>query len=258
MINNLLKQPYWFHAAAEVVRAQHESAFLNLAKPFIEAKASSDADLVLVIPGFLGDDNYTAHFRGWLRNSGFQATGWKLGRNLGPGNDTLDILKELIEEETDRAGEPINLIGHSLGGIYARELAKMMPHRVRQVISVGTPIKSDPIEGLSPVSRIFEALNPGSSDHWNSHARIWEAPPVPTSSLFSYSDGIVHWRRSIQNDGHDKIENIAVIGSHTGMLSNASVWNVIANRLSQKQDDWTPYKSINPLLGIPIDGFLSR
>lgn len=258
MINNLLKQPYWFHAAAEVVRAQQEAAFLNLAKPFIEAKTSEDSDLVLVIPGFLGDDNYTAHFRAWLRNAGFQTTGWKLGRNMGPGGDTLDILKELIEEEAERAGEQINLIGHSLGGIYARELAKMMPQNVKQVITVGTPIKSDPVEGLSPVSRLFEAFNPGSSDHWNSHARIWEAPPVPTSSLFSYSDGVVQWRRSIQSKGHSQIENIAVMGSHTGMLSNASVWQVVANRLSQKKDDWAPYKSINPLLGVPIDRFLAR
>lgn len=258
MINNLLKQPYWFHAAAEAVRAQHEAAFLNLAKPFIEAKASGDSDLVLVIPGFLGDDNYTAHFRDWLRNAGFHTTGWKLGRNTGPGGDTLDVLKELIESQADKAGEPISLIGHSLGGIYARELAKMMPQNVKQVITVGTPIKSDPVEGLSPVSRLFEAFNPGSSDHWSHHARIWEAPTVPTSSLFSYSDGIVHWRRSVQDGGHDDIENIAVMGSHTGMLSNASVWHVIANRLSQNGNGWKPYRSINPLLGIPIDKLLVR
>ncbi|SIN64693.1 PGAP1-like protein [Parasphingorhabdus marina DSM 22363] len=252
MINTMFKQPYWFHAAAEIARAQQEAAFLNFAEPFVRGRPPEEPGHVLLIPGFLGNDSYTARFRNWLRSNGYETSGWKQGTNTGPGGDTLLRLKDQIVEESEKAGAAVSLIGHSLGGIYAREMAKILPSHVKQVITAGTPIAPDPANGLSPVSRVFESLNPGSSRHWESHADIFEAPPVPTTTLFSFSDGIVHWRRSIQKDGHNQTENIAVMGSHTGMLSNASVWFVIADRLAQNSSEWRAYRSANPMKGIPF------
>lgn len=252
MINTMFKQPYWFHAAAEIARAQHEAAFLSFAQPFVQGRAPQEPGHVLLIPGFLGNDSYTAAFRDWLRSNGHETSGWKQGTNTGPGGDTLQLLRNQIIEESDKAGAQVSLVGHSLGGIYAREMAKILPEHVKQVITAGTPIASDPANGLSPVSRVFESLNPGSSEHWDTHADISEAPPVPTTALFSFSDGIVHWRRSIQKGGHSETENIAVMGSHTGMLSNASVWYVIADRLAQSTGEWKAYRSINPMKGVPF------
>jgi hypothetical protein len=131
-------------------------------------------------------------------------------------------------------------VGWSLGGIYARELAKKLPRRVRQVVTIGTPFAGTAeqthvgwfyrfVNGNKPV--LDEALQ----------ARLRTAPPVPNTSIYSRSDGIVAWQACIQSGNHPRAESIAVDGSHCGLAWNPEVLAIVADRLRQREGHWQPY-----------------
>ena len=134
----------------------------------------------------------------------------------------------------------MSLVGHSLGGIFARELARMHPTRVRQVISLGSPFGEGRMTGSIP-ARLFSALNPPEELPIDQDV-LHVAPPVPTTAIYSKGDGIVNWQTSVQVDGHEQTQSIRVRGSHCGMTLNPSVWFLIAERLSQPVDNWTPFE----------------
>jgi hypothetical protein len=124
--------------------------------------------------------------------------------------------------------------------VFARELAKQHPEKVRQVISLGSPISSD--RNYSSARHLFEAIN-GTETTPEVEGRyrlIHEAPPVPTTSIFTRSDGVVAWQGSVQRaqGGHDRVENIVVPASHIGLGVNPVVMVAIADRLAQPEGKW--------------------
>jgi hypothetical protein len=127
--------------------------------------------------------------------------------------------------------------------VFARELAKLQPQAVRQVISLGSPIHDD--RRHTNASRLFEFLN-GKEPEPLKHGHFTgldQAPPVPTTSILTRSDGIVHWRGSVQHAdrGHDQTENIVVHASHCGLGVNPSVMVALADRLAQAEGEWKPF-----------------
>lgn len=227
-----------------------ESLWLRQLRHFLPRDRIDTAHGVIVIPGFMGDDSYSSTFRDWLVSRGYGAMGWGQGTNRGPRPSTFHDLAKRINLLADKTGAPVSLIGHSLGGIYAREIAKDISGAVRQTISVGSPLGGEE-EGRrkAPVSQIFSAFNPGMARHWERKGSIPTAPPVPTSTIFSVTDGVIGWKRSVQHDGHEQTENIAVFGSHGGMLHNAMVWTVLADRLRMEPGQWKPYEPSHALAG---------
>jgi len=216
---------------------------LNIPLQYISNKG--DGHPVMVIPG-LGTADASTHFvRNFLDNIGYDAHSWGLGRNLGPRQGMDILLNQLISrvEEISKksGGQQVSIIGWSLGGIYGREIAKHSPNLVRQVITLGTPFKNE--AGGTNATYLYELL---SKDKSHKDPQILKKlsipPPVPFTSIYSKSDGVVHWECSIEDNG-ERIENIEIPGaSHLGLGHTPISMNIIADRLYQNPDNWKPYK----------------
>lgn len=195
----------------------------------------------MIMPGFLGDDGYNAPLRRYLNGLGYHCVGWEQGRNLGPQDDLLERLVEHIVNLAEFTAGKVTLIGHSLGGIYARELAKEIPQQVRQVISLGSPFGEGRHTGSYP-SRLFTMLNP-SEELPIDEDLLTEPPPVPTTAVFSKGDGICNWLSCYQRGRHPQTQSVQVWGSHCGLTLNPMVWALLADRLAQAEDGWKPFRS---------------
>src|SRR6202046_1218249 len=125
-------------------RAIHElGAFLG-ALPLLSLAPKGDGHPVLVLPGLVASDVSTRPLRSFLTSRGYAVSGWRQGRNLGLRDGVQHAMVDLVHELSDTHGRKISPVGWSLGGLYARQLAKMMPDRVRSVITLGSPFASDP------------------------------------------------------------------------------------------------------------------
>lgn len=221
--------------------------------PFLRRMPHGDGHPVLILPGFLAGDRSTVPLRHVLRGQGYAAHGWRQGRNVGPTVDTVDGLTERFREIHARYGQPISLIGWSLGGIYARRLALRWPDRVRQVITLGSPFRMQPGD-RNTVSDTYRRINP---DHSPQAPRPDVATPlaVPTTAIYTRSDGIVQWFHCIEQIGPGR-ENIEVRGSHSGLGFNPAATFAISDRLAQPADDWhafSPPLALRQLYPAPAD-----
>jgi len=205
-----------------------------------------DGHPVLVIPGLGGSDGSTHYIRNFIDSLGYVSHSWGLGRNLGPRQGMEKLLSDLKERASEVSakhnGQQISLIGWSLGGIYSREIAKACPELVRQVITLGTPFKC--IGEGTNAAKVYEILSKDTS-HKNPEIikKLSEPPPVPFTSLYSKSDGVVHWECSLEEES-SIAQNIEVPGaSHLGLGHNPIAMYIIANRLTQTRDGWTKFSS---------------
>ncbi len=228
-------------ALTEALRAAGEFTSLMLTRCWLDRLPAGDGHGIVLMPGFLGDDGYNAPLRKYLNKLGYQGVGWEQGRNLGPRGDLLERVVEHIVDLARETGGKVTLIGHSLGGIYARELAKEIPDQVRQVISLGSPFGEGRDTGSYP-RRLFSALNPDEDVTIAEHQLV-EPPPVPTTAVYSHGDGIVNWLTCVQRGFYPNTQNVRVWGSHCGLTINPMVWYLLADRLAQAEDDWRPFRT---------------
>ncbi len=170
---------------------------------------------VIVFPGMFASDSSTVVLRSFLRLQGYRARGWGLGRNPGFERELLEESAERVERAFARSRRPISLVGWSLGGIYARAVARGNPEAVRCVISLGTPIQSS--------------------------ARTRVPPPVPSTAVYSEADEIVPPELAVETPA-ERTESIRVPGSHLGLGFNPLVLRVIADRLAQDPERWAPFR----------------
>src|SRR5579864_530845 len=198
-----------------------------------------DGHPVLVVPSFLRGDGHTASLRRFLAGCGYAVHGWGLGANLGPTAIALDGLERLLSEVHAKHGRKVSLIGHSLGGVIARELAKQKPEQVRQLVLLASPIRHPTASPLEPIYRLLSRWH--RIDATASAERLNAPPDVPVTSIFTRSDGIIAWESCLEAAGPQR-ENIAVRGSHGTMVRNARAWRVIAERLAQAEDERQPYR----------------
>lgn len=205
------------------------------------APKSKDLQPVLVLPGFITSDKSTIALRTFLTLMGYPSYGWDMGRNFGPIPGTEDGLKRRLEEISDKHGQRVSIVGWSLGGIYARQLAKMMPDHVRQVISLGSPFTGDPRH--TNAWRLYQMASGHKVDDRDHHmgGMISEAPAVPTTAIYSKTDGICAWQNCIE-ERSEIAENVQVKGSHCGLGHNPAAVFVIADRLAQKVGGWKPFE----------------
>ena len=229
-------------ALTEAPRALFEFASFLALRPALSLLPRGDGHPVLVLPGFLASDKSTIPLRNLLVDLGYDAVGWDLGRNIQITTARVEAMGDALNTLAKRTGRKVSVIGWSLGGLLARELAKLHPEAVRQVISLGSPLTGD--RGISKVGRIFEALN-GPVPEIQRRGRFTDLespPPVPSTSVFTKSDGVVHWRGSIQPEGPER-ENVEVLASHIGLGVNPTVMWLIANRLAQTEGEWAPFEA---------------
>ena len=221
-------------------RAVLELAAFYATFPMLAGLPKGDGHPVLVLPGFLASDNSTKPIRRLLTRLGYEAHGWELGRNVHVDSARVNEMTALLLGIHRRTGRKVSIVGWSLGGVFARELAKMHPEAVRQVITLGSPISDN--RNHTNARGLFERLNGKEPQplREGKFRRLDLAPPVPTTSIYTRGDGIVHWRGSVQAPGGET-ENIEVRASHVGMGVNPSVMVAVADRLRQPEGAWKPF-----------------
>lgn len=238
-IDALTPPPPVLLALTEAHRAAGEMAALFACRRWLRKMPRGDGHGVVLLPGFLGDDGYNAPLRRYLKRLGYASYGWGQGRNLGPRGDLLERTADYLNQIAEETGGRITLIGHSLGGIYARELAKELPDTIRQVISLGSPFGEGRDTGSYP-RRLFSMLNPDEQVTIAQH-ELPTPPSVPTTAVYSKGDGVVNWRTAVQQGSYPNTQNIEVWGSHCGLTLNPTIWFLLAERLQQTENNWQPF-----------------
>ncbi len=218
--------------------------------PVLRRAPVGDGHPVIVFPGLSAGDASTLPLRGFLASLGHDISGWNQGFNFGPRAGVLQAARQQLLDTYEATGKKVSLVGWSLGGIYARELAKELPDCVRNVITLGTPFAGS--HKSTNAWRLYELTSGRDVQREVAQFDLPVAPPVPTTSIYSRSDGVVAWHASIQAPCADnpKTENIEVFASHLGLGLNPSTWWVLANRLSQPEGHWKKFQRQRGLHGI--------
>lgn len=206
--------------------------------PLLKLAPRGDGHPVVVLPGLVASDMSTGLLRRYLRGRGYDTHGWGLGRNLGPREGVEAGMFDLLETLHAKEGRKVSLVGWSLGGAYARLLAAKRPDLVRSVITLGSPFAGTPHS--TNAWRVYEGVSGQSANDTDRMKYVRPTPPVPTTSIYSRTDGIVAWRGSVEQVGPAS-ENIEVFASHLGMGANASVLYALADRLAQPEGAWKPF-----------------
>lgn len=206
-----------------------------------------DGHPVLIIPGFLAGDLSTLPLRRYLAHLGYNVHPWRLGRNIGGVAKMVAGVQLRIAEIRRATGRKVSVIGWSLGGVYARLAALTNPNDVRCVITLGSPF-ANASGGSSNLSEIFKRVageSAATADPSDLAALAGDLP-VPTTAIYSKSDGIVNWRSSALVPNHQS-ENIEILlASHTGLGVNPSVLWAIADRLAVPEGDFKPFDRTGP------------
>jgi pimeloyl-ACP methyl ester carboxylesterase len=229
---------YW----SEIARASMGWGVFLAALPLSPALPAGDGHPVLVLPGLLAGDASTIVLRSVLGRLGYDVHGWRLGRNVGPTAKVVRGMDQRLQELAQRHGRRVSLIGWSLGGIFARTLARRSPDLVRQVVTLGSPFRLARPE-QSRASRAFERFShlhvePVSLPLESEGASL----PVPATSIYSRYDGIVAWRACLDTPG-PVTENIEVYSSHLGLGHHPAALWAVTDRLAQPQGIWHPFRA---------------
>jgi pimeloyl-ACP methyl ester carboxylesterase len=219
-------------------RALWELGASIAASPFMNSAPKGDGHPVLVFPGLSANDVSTIPMRNFLRDRGYAAYPWNFGFNFGPRSGVLRGCVEHVRELYERHGRKVSLVGWSLGGLYAREVAKLVPELVRCVVTLGTPFTGSP--KANHAWRLYEWISDDKVDQPEIQAQLRVPPPVPTTSIYSKTDGIVSWECCINPLGA-QTENIEIHASHFGMGLNPAALFAVADRLAQPEGAWRPF-----------------
>lgn len=195
-----------------------------------------DGHPVMVLPGFMATSLSTHPLRAFVAGLGYGVWEWGLGRNLGPRSAGRDgeRLERKLDEVFQATGRKVSLVGWSLGGVMARELAKRRPHAVRQVVTLGSPFSHGP--SASHVWHLYKAMT-GTAEGELSPHEIAKAPPVPSTAIYTKSDGIVHWESCVEAES-DKTDNVEVTCAHCALGFNPAALTAVAMKLAMPEGGW--------------------
>jgi len=199
-----------------------------------------DGHPVIVFPGYGYGDFSTIYLRSLLKSLGYQVIPWGLGINKGPEPGVVEKCIQLINTTYQQTGRKVSLVGHSLGGVFARELSKLCPDETRLVITLGTPFSD--ITECTKATALFNLVSKESGRHEQYYPH--NTPPVPTTSVYSKTDGVVPWVSSQEKESSQS-ENIEIFSSHLGMVLNISALKIVTDRLAQLENAWSKYEK-NP------------
>ncbi len=243
-----LRKPSLVLTAGEAFRIPGEyagSLLLGLlADPLVADRGLGGGRPVLVVPGFHATDAATARLRGHLAHRGWDPYGWGVGTNHGLTDQVLDGVLARLDEVHGDHQEPVSLVGWSFGGLLVRWLAQQRPELVRQVVTLGSPWR--PEGERTRTTRMFErsrrthGLSARAEEVLD---ELREPLLVFSTSIYSRTDGIVHWRGCAQDpgDGPAASENIAVPSSHVGLVANPLALAAVTDRLAQDPSAPVPF-----------------
>ena len=237
-------------------RALVELGPLPLSWPWLRSTPKGDGHPVLLLPGFTASDVTLAPLAAFLRSRGYAVETWGFGQNRGFNRKFVAALEQKVRYMHHRAGRKISLIGHSLGGVFAYDLAHQLPECVRSVVSLGSPMRLSRgrVEAPLSVKVLYRLLaHPmGPVAHMAmSRARNLEVPPsMPSVCIYSATDGVVPAHAAVIETSSKQHENLAVPGSHIGLGVNPLVMWIVADRLSQREDHWRPFRPRGAVAGL--------
>jgi pimeloyl-ACP methyl ester carboxylesterase len=197
--------------------------------PRLARQPRGDGRTVLVLPGFGAGDASTLPIRGYLRSLRYDASGWGLGRNAGNVEALVRAMVATVEELVSTRGRKVPLVGWSLGGVVAREVARERPDLVEQVITFGSPIVGGP--KYTRVGKVFQARG-GDIDRIERRLAERNSRPiqVPLTAIYTKGDGVVAWRACI-DDVTPNARNVEVRTTHIGLGLHHQVYVEVARRL---------------------------
>jgi len=216
-----------------------------LLSPLLLRARRGDGHPVLALPGFLASDLSMAPMRRYLAELGYDAHACRMGRNFGGVSRMRRALLDRLTEIHTQKGRKVSLVGWSLGGVYARALALQAPDKVRYVVTLGSPFADD--VRATNATRLYEALSGETVDE-NSELRTLIAGdlPVPTTSIYSKSDGVVNWRTCLSRPS-PKAENVELyLASHIGLAVNPAALWAVADRLAQAEGQFRQFSRSGP------------
>lgn len=238
-------KPFFPLPFLEPMRALGELAMQPAGRRILGFAPQGDGHPVLTLPGFLGGDRSTALIRRYLREQNYDPYEWGLGRNNGPhtSGEGGALLDARIEEIFERTGRKVSLVGWSLGGVMARNAARRIPEKVRQVITLGSPFEAG--RNSSSIGRLFRYVS-GHDPNSEAFQEIldYNRPPppteVPSTAIFTKTDGVVHWTSCVERPAPNT-DNIEVYASHIGLGLNPIVYFLLAERLAVPVNEWSPF-----------------
>lgn len=238
-----IKKPSVFRLISEAGWAVMELGAFKLTKPLLRRLGTGDGHPVLILPGFMASDFSTSPLRHLLNEIGYTAYGWEMGRNYGSPQYILYGVRKLEKIFAENGNKRVSIIGWSLGGVYAREIAKERPDLVRQVITLGSPfaglVKPNNAAWLYNIVSGGKKVKDIPSEFLEG---LPEPPPVPTTAIYTKGDGVVSWQYCLEQEEGPQRQNIQVKGSHCGLGHNPVVLSIILDRLAFKKQEWRRYQ----------------
>lgn len=248
------QHPRAIYAVLEFPRAFHDLVSLLPANAWLSRLPAGDGHPVMTLPGYGSADGATSLLRRYIARWGYDVHPWGLGTNLEPGNiPDVDTMLEIMVDVVGKigrslqrihrhTGQRISLVGWSLGGLYARQLAAAYPDLVRQVITLGTPF-GDPRSTIAwPIMRRLRDASPPTNEQAERWVAMTQVPvTVPLTAIWSRTDGFVHPNIAKLPEG-PRTENIHVCSSHAGFGVNPLAFYVVANRLAVPDRQWQPFE----------------
>ncbi len=239
------KRPPLFWAFTEAYRALFELATYVPYKLINRLPKNGDSHPVLILPGFMATDSSTVPLRSFIHNLGYNVYGWGAGRNYA-SEAYLELLQDKVDLIFDKNQEKISLIGWSLGGVFARQLAKSRPNKIRQVITLGSPFKD--VINANNAKWMYDFINRDKETQVVNQKLLDDLPnpaPVPTTAIYSKQDGVVPWKLCMEQEENAIHQNVEVRGSHLGLGVNPTVLQIIADRLQYKEENWCHFEPSN-------------
>jgi pimeloyl-ACP methyl ester carboxylesterase len=229
-------------------RALLEAALLPALLPLLGAAPRGDGHPVLLVPGFTASDATMVGLRLFLKSRGYQVETWGLGQNTGFKLKFSQALEQKVRYLHHRHRRKVSVVGWSLGGVYGFYTAHSAPECVRTVVSLGSPMRFSPDTFKTPLLvRAFYRYfaHPMGPVAHLAHVRgkvLRSPPPVPSTCIYSMTDGVVPPAAARIDTTQREHENIWVPGSHLGLGFNAAVMWLLADRLAQPEGDWQPFQ----------------
>lgn len=217
-------------AGAAEVRAGLQVPRLLAAGARLARAPRGDGGVVIDVPGWLAGEATNAPVRRFLGRLGHDARGWGLGVNHGRPERDAHLLAEIVLAAVEQSGRPVALVGWSLGGLIAREVAREHPVAVRRVVTYGTPVVGGPTHTVG--ARRYGPDESRRITRLNQRLDAEHPIQVPVTAILSRRDGIVSWRACIDRTSRD-VEHVEVRSTHLGMGLDPDVWSVVADRLSR-------------------------
>jgi pimeloyl-ACP methyl ester carboxylesterase len=229
-------------------RALLEMAMLPALLPVLGATPRGDGHPVLLVPGFTASDATLVGLRLFLQSRGYHVETWGLGQNTGFKLKFSHALEQKVRYMHHRHRRKVSVIGWSLGGVYGFYTAHSAPECIRSVVSMGSPMRFSAEDFKTPllVRAIYRYFaHPMGPVAHLAHVRakvLKSPPPVPSTCIYSMTDGVVPPTAARIETEDGQHENIWVPGSHLGLGFNAAVMWILADRLAQAEGEWQPFR----------------